>query len=152
MVDLSQLRRLTACLTTLLALGCGSEPNDEVFGTYSLVGVEATPLPYLVSSDAECDLLIDMGELTLAEGGAYTLEFSGPHDCSKSGGQVATIGRFYTGTFTQAGNTVTFQAEIQGAGTLQFSGTANPLEAFVTVPPIPPATGPDLRLQFAVLP
>ena len=135
-----------------LVLGCGSEPNDEVFGTYALVGVEATPLPYLVSSDAECDLLISMGELTLVEGGTYNLEFSGPHDCTKSGGQVATIGRFYTGTFTQAGNTVTFEAEVQGAGTLVFSGIANPLEALVTVPPIPPATGPDLRLQFAVLP
>jgi hypothetical protein len=41
--------------------------------------------------------------------------------------------------------------EIQEFGTLQFSGSANPLEAFVTVPPFPPATGPDLRLQFAVV-
>ncbi|HEX7336035.1 MAG TPA: hypothetical protein VF252_02410 [Gemmatimonadales bacterium] len=65
---------------------------------------------------------------------------------------MATIGRLYTGTFTQTGNTVTFEAEIQGAGTLEFGGIANPLEAFVTVPPIPPATGPDLRLQFALLP
>lgn len=138
--------------TGLLLLACGSEPNDPVFGTYSLVGVESSPLPYLVSSDAECDLLIDLGELTMAEDGTYTLEFSGPHDCTKSGGGVATIGRFYGGTFTQAGNAVTFQMEIQGAGALSFTGTANPLEVFVTVPPIPPATGPDLRLQFAVIP
>lgn len=136
----------------LLVLGCGSEPNDEVFGTYTLVGVEGGPLPYLQSSDAECDLLISMGELTLAQGGSYTLEFSGPHDCTRGGGQVATIGRFYTGSFTQAGNTLAFEAEVQGAGTLHFSGTANPLESFVTVPPIPPGNGPDLRLQFAILP
>jgi hypothetical protein len=146
------MKRLLPIVVLALLLGCGSEPNNPVFGTYRLVGVEGSPLPFLVSSDAECDLMISSGELTLVEGGTYTMEFSGPHDCTKSGGQVATIGRFYTGTFTQTGNAVTFQAEIQGAGTLQFSGTANPLEAFVTVPPIPPATGPDLQLQFAVLP
>jgi len=136
----------------LFLLGCGSEPDDEIFGTYTLVGVEGSALPYLVSSDPECDLLISQGELTLVQGGTYTLEFSGPDDCTKSGGGISTLGRFYTGSFTQAGNEVTFEAEIQGAGTLVFSGTANPLEVFVTVPPIPPATGPDLRLQFASLP
>jgi hypothetical protein len=45
-----------------------------------------------------------------------------------------------------------FQATLQGGGTLQYSGTVNPLESFVTVPPIPPQTGPDLTLQFAIVP
>jgi hypothetical protein len=144
-------RRAIACLALGLAGGCGSENNDEVFGVYTLVGVEGSPLPYLESSDTECDVFIDQGELVLVQGGTYSLEFSGPYDCTRGGGQTGTIGRFYNGVFSQANGELSFQANIQGAGTLHFSGTANPLEAFVTVPPIPPATGPDLRLQFAIV-
>ena len=139
-------------LIGLLILGCGSEPNNEITGTYRLVGVDANPLPYLESSDADCDQFISEGELDLVAGGTYSLEFSGPRDCTRSGGQPSTLGRTYNGTFTQTGvNTVSFAAEVPGSGTLHFNGTANPLEAFVTVPPIPPQTGPDLILQFAIV-
>jgi hypothetical protein len=134
----------------LLLLGCGSEPDDRIVGTYALVGVEGNPLPYLESSEGECDQFISEGELNLEPAGTYTLEFAGPRDCST--GQPSTMGRLYAGTVTQNGVQLVFQAEIQGAGTLQFTGTINPLEAFVTVPPIPPATGADLTLQFAVVP
>ncbi len=70
----------------ILMMGCGSEPNDEITGTYRLVGVEGSPLPYLESADAECDQFISEGELTLLPGGTYSLEFSGPRDCSRGGG------------------------------------------------------------------
>jgi hypothetical protein len=140
-------------LALVLMSGCGSGPPDEITGTYSLVGVEGQMLPFLETSDAECDQFISAGELTLHPGGTYNLEFSGPRDCSRGGGQPSTLGRLYSGTFTQSGtNSIAYQAEIQGAGTLHFTGTANPLEAFVTVPPIPPQTGPDLTLQFAIVP
>ncbi|HWN18648.1 MAG TPA: hypothetical protein VNO19_07005 [Gemmatimonadales bacterium] len=140
-------------LGLVLLLGCGSEPPDEITGTYALVGVEGEPLPYLESSDAECDQFISEGELALNPGGTYNLEFSGPYDCSRGGGQTGTLGRLYNGNFTQSGtNSIAYEAAIQGAGTLHFTGTANPLEAFVTVPPIPPQTGPDLTLQFAIVP
>jgi hypothetical protein len=134
-----------------LAAGCGSENNDEVFGIYTLVGVEGSPLPYLESSGAECDQTIDRGELRLFEEGTYSLELNGALDCTRGGGQTQTTGRLYIGTFTQQAGQLSFQANIEGFGTLQFGGTVNPLEAFVTVPPIPPATGPNLRLQFAVV-
>ena len=135
----------------LLLLGCGSEPDDRIFGTYSLVGVEGNPLPYLATSDADCDVYIAGGELTLNEAGTYTLDFSGPVDCSRSGGPSdQSVGREYVGTFTQANGVLGFQAQRRGGGTFDFSGTVNPLEARVTVPPIPPQTGPDLELQFAV--
>lgn len=145
-------RGLLTWIALGLATGCGSENNDEVFGIYSLVGVEGSPLPYLERSDAECDQFIDLGELRLFEQGTYSLEFTGTLDCTRGGGQFQTIGRLYSGTFTQQAGELTFEVEIQGFGTLQFSGSANPVEAFVTVPPFPPATGPDLRLQFAVVP
>jgi hypothetical protein len=131
---------------------CGSEPNDALTGSYALVGVQASPLPYLETSDADCDQFISEGSLDLTAGGSYNLEFSGPRDCTRSGGQPSTQGRVYNGSFTQTGvNTVSFAAEISGFGTLHFNGTVNPLEAFVTVPPIPPQTGPDLILQFAIV-
>jgi hypothetical protein len=134
----------------LLLLGCGSEPDDRIFGTYVLVGVEGQPLPYLSFSDAECDEFISNGELTLGQAGTYNLEFSGPYDCSRGGGQTGTQGRLYTGIFSQDAGRLEFQAQIQSGPTVEFSGTANPLEARVTVPVLPPQTGPDLELQFAV--
>ena len=142
--------RLLACV--LLACGCGSEPDDRMFGTYVLVGVEGEPLPYLAFSDADCDEFISEGTLTLEEAGTYNLEFSGPVDCSRGQGQTGTQGRLYTGVFSQDGGQLRFQAQIQGGPTVEFSGTANPLEARVTVPVLPPQTGPDLELQFAVSP
>lgn len=136
----------------VLILGCGSEPNDEITGTYTLVGVEGSPLPYLERSDAECDEFISEGELVLRPGSTYSLNFSGPYDCSRGGGQTGTMGRLYSGPFARSGtNTIAYEVDIQGAGTFHFTGTANPLEAFVTVPPIPPQTGPDLTLQFAIV-
>jgi hypothetical protein len=132
-----------------LVLACGSEPDDQLLGTYVLVGVEGHALPYL-TSDANCDVSISEGDLVLHEGGTYDLQFSGPFDCSRSGGPSGdSIGRVYTGTYTQSGSALQFNMQIQGGGSLQFSGTINPLESFVTVPPIPPATGPNLRLQLA---
>jgi hypothetical protein len=139
-------------IALLLFVGCGSEPDDRIFGTYVLVGVEGETLPYLAFSDAECDEFISEGELTLAETGTYNLEFSGAYDCSRGGGQTGTQGRLYTGTFTQDGGQLQFEAQVQGGPTVEFSGTANPLEARVTVPVLPPQTGPDLELQFAVTP
>ncbi|HEY8197580.1 MAG TPA: hypothetical protein VIG04_11400 [Gemmatimonadales bacterium] len=142
---------LPLCL--VLLLGCGSEPPDQITGTYTLVGVEGQTLPYLESSDAECDQFISEGELTLDPGGTYNLEFFGPRSCADTADPPANFGRVYSGTFTQSGaSSITYATEVQGAGTLHFTGTANPLEAFVTVPPIPPQTGPDLTLQFAIVP
>lgn len=143
--------RLIRFSIVLLILGCGSEPDDEITGTYTLVGVEGNSLPYLESSDAECDQFISDGELALLPGGSYGLEFSGPRDCSRGGGQPSTLGRLYSGSRSGT-NAIAYEAEIQGSTTLHFTGTANPLEAFVTVPPIPPQTGPDLTLQFAIVP
>ena len=65
-------------LIGLLILGCGSEPNNEISGTYRLVGVDASPLPYLETSDADCDQFISEGELDLVAGGSYDLEFWDP--------------------------------------------------------------------------
>jgi hypothetical protein len=144
-------RRLLTWVALGLAAGSGSENNDEVYGIYTLVGVEGSPLPYLERSDAECDEFITLGELRLFEQGTYSLELTGTFDCTRGGGQTGTTGRLYSGTFTQQAGDLEFEAEIQGFGTLRFSGSANPLEAFVTVPPIPPATGPDLSLQFAIV-
>ena len=139
-------------LSLLLISACGSEPDDRVFGTYLLVGVDGNSLPYLFSSDAECDLFIAEGELTLNEAGTFALEFLGPYDCSKSGGPAGdqSLGRIYSGTFTQSQGNLEFEAPLEGGGTLEFSGRANPLEAAVTVPPVPPQAGPDLDLQFAI--
>lgn len=143
--------RLTILACVLLISGCGSEPDDRVFGTYVLVGVEGNPLPYLATSDAECDVFIAEGELTLNQSGMYALEFAGPYDCTRSGGPSGeSIGRVYSGTFTQSHGDFQFEVQVQGGPTLEFSGTANPLEARVTVPVLPPQTGPDLELQFAV--
>ncbi|HZA97458.1 MAG TPA: hypothetical protein VE399_01685, partial [Gemmatimonadales bacterium] len=55
----------------------------------------------------------------------------------------------YTGTFSQDGGQLEFQAQVQGRPNIVFTGTANPLEARVTVPVLPPQTRPDLELQFA---
>jgi hypothetical protein len=145
------LKRAWHLVGLILVFGCGSEP-DGVFGTYILVGVEGGALPFLELSNAECDQFISEGELTLRPIGTYSLEFSGPYDCTRSGGDISTLGRFYNGPFTQAGGELHFEADVQGAGTLQFTGTANPVEAAVTVPPIPPQTGPDLTLQFEMVP
>ena len=141
----------TLLASILLISGCGSEPDDRIFGTYVLAGVEGDPLPYLAASDANCDLYIAEGELALNEAGTYTLTFSGPVDCSRSGGPSdQSVGREYVGTFTQSDGVLQFQAQRRGGGTFDFTGTVNPLEARVTVPPIPPETGTDLELQFAV--
>jgi hypothetical protein len=142
---------LTGLAFVILFSGCGSEPDDRIFNTYVLVGVDGHPLPYLVTSDADCDVYIAQGELRLNEGGTYTMEFMGPLDCSRSGGpSEEDIGRQYVGTFTESDGVLQFTGPLQGGGTLEFSGTVNPLEARVMAPPIPPATGPDLELQFAV--
>jgi hypothetical protein len=118
-----------------------------------LVGVDGNPLPYLTTSDPNCDVFIAGGELALNQAGTYTLRFAGPYDCSRSGGPSGdSIGRHYVGTFSESDGTLQFESPLQGGGTLQFTGTSNPLEATVTVPPIPPQTGPDLRLQFAIDP
>ena len=146
-------RRTLALLAwVLLVSGCSTEPDERIFGTYVLVGIEGQPLPYLSFSDAECDEFISEGELTLAEAGTYTLELSGTYDCSRGEGQTGTLGRLYTGTFSQDAGRLDFQAQVQGGPTVEFSGTANPLEARVTVPVLPPQTGPDLELQFAGTP
>jgi hypothetical protein len=148
----TMVRRFLWLSTVAAIIGCGSEPDDRVFGTFVLVGVEGSTLPYLEASDADCDVFIAEGELTLRETGTYNLEFWGPYDCSRSGGSSGTIGRLYTGPYSQSGGALNFAAEIQGSGTLQFSGTVNPLESIVTVPPIPPQTGPDLTLVFQLAP
>jgi hypothetical protein len=83
-------RRLLTWIALGLAAGCGSENNDEVFGIDSLVGVEGSPLPYLESSDAECDEFITLGELRLFEQGTYSLELTGTFDCTRGGGQTGT--------------------------------------------------------------
>jgi hypothetical protein len=142
-----------ALLTSLLAAlaGCGTGPDDErVFGVYSLVAVEGSALPYLQSSDPDCEVFISEGELRLLLNGTYALEFSGPYSCT--GADPGTLGRVYNGRFSQSGNTLDFEAHVQGFGDLQFSGTAGSGEAEVTVPPIPPGEGPDLALQFAIVP
>jgi hypothetical protein len=150
-LPLEFLKRAWHLAGLMLVIGCGSEP-DEVFGTFTLVGVEGGALPYLEWSDAECDQFISEGELTLDPAGTYNLEFSGPYDCTRGGGQTGTMGRFYTGTVSQTDGELLFEVNLQGAGTVLFSGTANPAAATATVPPIPPQTGPDLSLQFEMVP
>ena len=141
-----------ALFTSLLAAlaGCGTGPDEErIFGTYSLISVEGTSVPYLDSSDPNCDIFISEGELRLVLNGTFGLEFSGPLDCRRSGGPAdGSIGRFYIGRFTRNGSALGFEVHIQGFGDLQFSGTVGSGEAEVTVPPIPPASGPELTLRF----
>jgi hypothetical protein len=141
------IRRLLLFIWVLACLSCGTEPGDEsVIGTYTLVAVEGSALPYLDSSDPNCDVFISEGELRLMFRG-YSLEFSGPDECGGDG-QQGTRGRVYNGPFSQSGNTLVFEAHVPGNGTLQFSGTAGSGEAEVTVPPIPPQTGPNLAMSF----
>lgn len=141
---------LWSSLVTLV-LGCGTEPDDKtVYGTYALVAVEGSPVPYLDPTDPDCDVYITQGELRLLFTGTYDLQFSGPYQCT--GGQNGTLGRLYSGPFTTTGSTLAFTAEIQGFGPLQFSGTAGLGTVEVTVPPIPPTTGPDLTLGFQINP
>jgi hypothetical protein len=147
--------RLVLLASVLAAIaGCGTGPDEEpIFGNYSLVTVEGNPVPYLDSSDPNCDIFISAGELRLVLNGTYGLEFSGPLDCSRSGGPAdGSIGRFYTGRFTRSGSRLGFEVHIQGFGDIQFSGTAGSGEAEVTVPPIPPASGPELTLRFQLAP
>src|SRR5918995_5372341 len=107
---------LVACL--LLVSGCGSEPDDRIFGTCLLVGVEGNPLPYLEASNADCDVYIAEGVLTLNEGRTYTMEFMGPLDCSRSGGPTdQSIRREYFGTFSESGGTLQFRAQRRDGGT-----------------------------------
>jgi hypothetical protein len=145
----SRLKILTALL---LISGCGSEPDDRIFGTYALVGIQGSLLPYhdFEQSEGDCDQFINEGELVLDPSGTYSLEFSGERTCTGSE-QTSTLGRVYNGSVSQNRGQLSFTAVVPGAGTLQFTGTVNPLEAVVTVPPIPPQTGSDLRLQFAVV-
>jgi hypothetical protein len=134
--------------------GCGTGPDEErIFGTYSLVAVDGNPVPYLDPSDPNCDIFISEGELRLRLNGTYSLEFSGPLDCSRSGGPTdQTIGRFYNGQFTRSGSTLGFEAHIQGFGDIQISGSAGSGAAEVLAPPIPPGTGPNLNLGFQLVP
>ena len=146
--------RLVLFASVLAAIaGCGTGPDDErIFGTYTLVAVDGSPVPYL-TSDPNCDVFISEGELRLLLNGTYSLEFSGPYDCTRSGGpDGGTIGRFYNGQFTRSGSTLGFEAHIQGFGDIQFSGSAGSGAAEVTAPPIPPGGGPDLTLGFQLAP
>lgn len=144
--------KVMACL--FVASACGSEPEEKVFGTFALAAVQGSLLPYHdpEKSDADCDAFITEGELVLQPSGGFTLEFSGPRTCT-GGEQPVTMGRVYSGTASQSGGQLTFTVATAtpGGGTIQFAGTVNPLEAIVTVPPIPPATGSNLLLQFAAV-
>jgi hypothetical protein len=141
---------LSAALLGAL-LGCGTGPDDEsVFGTYSLVAVEGSTLPFLDTSDPNCEVSISQGELRLLVSGTFSLEFSGPYDCV--GGQTGTLGRVYNGAFTRTSSTVAFESVIPGEGTLHFAGTVGPGTVEMIVPPIPPTTGADLTLGFEIVP
>jgi hypothetical protein len=133
-----------------LTLGCGSEPDDKIFGTYTLVAIQGALIPYhdFELSGGDCDVFVTEGELVLEPSGSYNLEFSGPRNCT-GGEPPTTVGRVYSGTVSQSNGQLAFTADVEGAGPLQFTGSVNPLEAIVTVPPIPPQTGSNLTLQFA---
>jgi hypothetical protein len=135
-----------------LVLGCGTEPDEErIHGAYALTAVDGSALPYLVpDSDPDCDVSIYHGDLVLSAPARYYLEFQGPYDCA--GGQTGELGRFYKGNYDRTGNSITFSAAISGYGTLEFQGTVENAAIEVTVPPIPPATGPDLTLDFTLFP
>lgn len=145
-------RRTVCSLIIGLALACGTEPDEEpIFGTYALTAVNGAPLPHLLEdSDPDCEVYISHGELVMSAPALYRLEFWGPYNCT--GGQTGELGRFYNGNYDRTGNSLSFAAAISGYGTLHFPGTVENRAITVTVPPIPPATGPDLTLDLELVP
>jgi hypothetical protein len=135
-----------------LVLACGTEPDEEpIFGTYALTAVDGAPLPHLLEdSDPDCEVYISHGELVISAPVLYRLEFSGPYNCTE--GQTGELGRFYNGNYDRTGNSLSFAAAISGYGTLEFPGRVETKAIEVTVPPIPPATGPDLTLDLELVP
>jgi hypothetical protein len=135
-----------------LVLACGTEPDDEpIVGNYGLTAVDDRPLPHLLDdSDPNCEVYVSHGELVIAAAASYRLEFWGPYNCIE--GQTGELGRFYNGTYARTGNSLSFTAEISGYGTLEFNGSIGTRAIEVTVPPIPPGTGPDLTLDFELVP
>jgi hypothetical protein len=145
--------RRTVCPFIIgLVLACGTEPDDErIFGTYALTAVNGAPLPHLLEdSDPDCEVYISHGELVMSAPALYRLEFSGPYNCIE--GQTGELGRFYNGNYDRTGNSLSFAAAISGYGTLEFPGRVETKAIEVTVPPIPPATGPDLTLDLELVP
>jgi hypothetical protein len=130
--------------------GCndGIGPGD-VAGSYALVAVNDAALPYLLLDTGDCQQQIDVGELQLEASGTYSIEFSGPLDCE--GTQPARAGRTYSGTYEISGNDLQFHVVLAGQP-VQFAGDIADRVVRTSVPPIPPAGGPDLALRFSLSP
>jgi hypothetical protein len=150
-LDLPVIARARTCLVlaigNLVACGNALEPGD-VAGTYALTAVNQSQLPFLLSATADCDEFIDIGELRLTEAGTFFLEITGPLDCSRGGGQPGTSGRFYTGSYDVGDDRLTFETLLPEDEILRFGGEPRGQDLRITVPPLPPLTGPDLVLDF----
>ena len=143
------MRTLLALLLILQVPACSEGFGlDDLAETYMLVSVNDGGLPYLESATPECDRFIQEGLLRFEPGNRYTLTFEGPDNCERGGGGITTLGRIYLGGYALQGRTLTFEVTVQGADPQTFEGVARGSDIVVTVPPLPPQTGPGLTLRF----
>lgn len=106
---------------------------EELLGGYTLVEVNATPLPSLIGADVNCDSWIDTGDLILDNGGQFSLLLRGHLDCSRSGGPVQDIGWDFPGTYTVDGSKLHFISPTYPSGTYEFNGFVGPLQLRIRV-------------------
>jgi hypothetical protein len=107
---------------TLLAAACGDRqgPTEaSIAGTYELQTVDGKPLPVV---DTQQQSALMSGALMLGGAGAFTVTNNyrmGP------GGSAGDLTLSVSGTFRVSGQTITFSALDQGAGSVTFSGTVS---------------------------
>jgi hypothetical protein len=132
-----------------LLLGCDDPLTaEDLAGTYSLAGMDARPLPQLLTATLTCDEWVQGGDLSLQRSGEFMLVVRGELDCTRAGGQVQVVGWEYPGIYSISGTALQFVSPVYPSGELQFSGAIDPWRMRVRIPDLALHPSNTVDLEF----
>jgi hypothetical protein len=117
-------------VATLAACGADKKTTTgptDVVGTYSLVTIDGSPLPYTVPNNPDNTIIIQSGTVTLNSDNSYTIGGTGTSDGGDPQAVIADAG-----TYAFSGSTVTFTSSSHPG--LIYTATATTTTLTETVP------------------
>jgi hypothetical protein len=125
---------LAVVVATLAA--CGSDKNtstgpSDVTGTYTLVSVDGSPLPYAVPNNPEHAIVVQSATLTLGSDHSYTVTGTGTSDGGDSQQVLADAGTYSVGSSSgsASGTPVTFTSTTHSGAIYTATATSTTLSA-----------------------
>jgi hypothetical protein len=110
-----QMRNFLLALTLLTAAGCSaystSPANESIVGTYKLMTINGSPVPFIVVDNATAKLEFLDDQVTLTESGTFTQI---GHSRTTEGGKVTTATITLAGTYTRTGTSIVLRSGVDG--------------------------------------